>query len=341
MNRSSAHSWPTCRLVLLLGLAIAQTISAASPARSRLKKGLGTVTNFQDAPLPATLDPAWRQRPAPPYQLGPGDQIELELPGIAGTRTQTFVGPDGRIYFDLLPGQDVWGLTLEEAQALLEKGLTEYVLRPQVSVKLRAVQSRRVRVAGQVNQPGAYPLTQPMTLREAIAAAGGWAGSNPSDTAAQPADLPRSFLLRQGALVPVNFVKLLRDNDPTQDLYLRPDDFLYLAPSLPKEISVLGAVSLPQALSFTDQTTLFTAIGSAGGPLPNADLGQVILVRGPILEARFATIDFARIQQGQLQDLKLEPHDLVYLPTFPSPSPRDCVQQALTLQARILFATAP
>src|SRR5277367_1905104 len=67
-----------------------------------------TMTNHVDAEL---LRPA-----SEPFTLGPGDSIEIEIVGQPITRAITAVGPDGKIYFYLLPGLDVWGLTLDQTR---------------------------------------------------------------------------------------------------------------------------------------------------------------------------------------------------------------------------------
>jgi len=46
------------------------------------------------------------------------------LIGDPASRTITVVGPDGKLYFNLLPGVDVWGLTLTDAKARLENTFT-------------------------------------------------------------------------------------------------------------------------------------------------------------------------------------------------------------------------
>src|SRR6185503_15145406 len=61
------------------------------------------------------------------FTLGPGDRLDLEILGDPTTKAQTTVGPDGRIYFHLLPGLDVWGLTLAETKASLEKELQQFI----------------------------------------------------------------------------------------------------------------------------------------------------------------------------------------------------------------------
>src|SRR5689334_8660359 len=59
--------------------------------------------------------------PAEPFTLGPGDRIEVEILSDPASRSLLSVGPDGRIYYYLLPGLDVWGLTLAQTRALLEQ----------------------------------------------------------------------------------------------------------------------------------------------------------------------------------------------------------------------------
>ena len=170
-----------------------------------------------------------------PFRLGPGDRIEIEILDLTGTRTTTFVCPDGKIYYDLLPGLDVWNLTLEETRQLLARELSAYYQHPQVAVTLRDVQSKRVWVLGRLNRSGVFPLAQPMTVLEAISQAGGLFTSRFGGTTEELADLNHSFLIRRGELMPVNFQKLLREGDTSQNIYLQPDDFLYLPSALSQE----------------------------------------------------------------------------------------------------------
>src|SRR5262245_17434039 len=73
-----------------------------------------------------SLEPAWLQPPTQPFTLGPGDKLEIELLGEPTSKTTTVVGPDGKIYFNLLPGIDVWGKTLSQAKAALEQEMAKY-----------------------------------------------------------------------------------------------------------------------------------------------------------------------------------------------------------------------
>ncbi len=268
-------------------------------------------------PLPPALKPEWLAPSSQPFTLGPGDKVELEILGRTGTRAATFVCPDGKIYFDLLPGMDVWGLTLAEAKQRLESGLSEYYVRPQVAVSLVQVESKRVWVLGRLNKSGIFPLDGPMTLVEAISRAGGLFTSRFSGVTEELADLNHSFIVRRGELLPVNFQKLLRGGDTRQNIYLEPDDFIYLPSSLSSQIYVLGAVNGPRPVGFVDNMTLSTAIAKALGTAPGAHLSQVAIVRGSLSEPKVAVVDLKAVLTGRAPDVRLEARDIVYVPQSP------------------------
>src|SRR3954469_22666909 len=68
-----------------------------------------------------TIDQQLLRPNTEPFTLGPGDGIELEILGTPASRATTTVGLDGKIYFNLLPGLDVWGLTLDQARDTIER----------------------------------------------------------------------------------------------------------------------------------------------------------------------------------------------------------------------------
>src|ERR1041385_5250181 len=157
--------------------------------------------NLKAVKLPNKFDPAWLKPPENLYTLGPGDRLEIEVLGDPGSKTLTVVGPDGKIYFSLLSGIDVWGATLGQTKAMLENELAKYMReKPQVSIVLRGVESKRIWVLGRVQAPGVYAMTTPMTLLEAISMAGGTLSlANYQDQEAagvgyELADLNRSFV---------------------------------------------------------------------------------------------------------------------------------------------------
>ena len=304
-----------CLLALLAGCKTAGP--KFNPRASQNVASIAGSTNLFLNALTNHLDPRWLKPSTEPFHLGPGDKLDLEVLGRTGTRAVTSVCPDGKIYYDLLSGLDVWGLTIAETKQLLERELARYYARPNLSVSLVSVESKRVWVLGRLNKSGVYPLNGPMTLIEAISRAGGLFTSRFGGTTEELADLNHSFIVRGGEMLPVNFQKLLRRGDTSQNIYLEPDDFVYLPSSLSSEVYVLGAVNGPRPVGYVDNMTLTTAIAKALGTQPLAQLSHVAIVRGSLSEPKIAVVDFKAILTGRVPDVHLEAHDVVYVPFNP------------------------
>jgi protein involved in polysaccharide export with SLBB domain len=191
---------------------------------------------------------------------------------------------------------------------------------------------------GRVNAPGIFPLEAPMTVIEAIARAGGLFTSRLSGTTEELADLHHSFLVRRGKHVPVNFYRLIREGDTTQNIFLQPDDFLYLPSALASEVFVIGAVRHPQRVGFNDQVTVISAIAQAGGPAEDAWLGHVAVIRGSLSSPAIAVVDYKAIVRGKQADVLLEPRDIVYVPLSPYRSLRRYADVALETFVRTVAA---
>jgi polysaccharide biosynthesis/export protein len=279
---------------------------------------------MQSVALTNTLPSSLLSPPTNLFTLGPGDRLELELLDDPTSRALTAVGPDGKLYFHLLPGLDVWGLTLAETKALLERELHNYIKdNVQLSMVLRGVESKRVWLLGRFSAPGVYSMTNTMTVLEAVALAGGAAnistgkdlntGYNPEDLA----DLRRSFVMRQGKVLPINLHRLLREGDLSQNIFLQPDDLVYFAAATAREVYVLGAVGAPKPVIYHDNLTVVGAISGALGTLKDAYLSHVAIVRGSLTDPQIAIVDYKDIVQGRAPDVRVQPGDIVYVPYSP------------------------
>ena len=264
------------------------------------------------------LDPLLLKPPTAPFTLGPGDVIDVEIMGDAASRTQLSVGPDGKVYFNLLPGLDVTGLTTGEAKALFEKELTKYVSTAQVSVSLRSVGSKHVWLLGRLAKPGIYAMNGQVTLLEAVAQAGGTLqSSSVSDATEELADLRRSFVMRNGEMLPVDFGRLFRESDMRQNIYLQADDLVYFPSAGAKEVYVIGAVKTSRAVPFKENMTIVSALAATGGMLADAHPTHVAIVRGSLTEPQVAIVDYNAIVKGKATDVLLEPRDIIYIPDSP------------------------
>ncbi len=280
--------------------------------------------DLQGVTLTNRINPDWLRPSAAPFTLGPGDRVEIELIDEPASRIDTTVGPDGKIYFNLLPGLDVWGLTLPQARAALEKALAQFIRdTPRVALSLRGVESRRVWLLGRVQTPGVYFMTNATTLLEAIALAGGGAtlaASKDVGTAGandELTDFRRSFIVRQGKLLPVDFQSLVMNGDVSQNIYLEPDDFIYFPPATAREVYVIGAVGQPSAVPYMEGMTMGSAIANCFGTSKEAYLSHVAIVRGSLSQPKVAIINYKNVIRGEAPDVVLQPHDIVYVPYEP------------------------
>lgn len=272
---------------------------------------------FSKAPETKQLQPEMLQAPLEPFTLGPGDRISIDIVEDIYGPSDTVVGPDGKIYYDLLPGQNVWGLSIEEVRTLLEKELSAYLRSPTVAVNTIWVSSKQVWLLGRLARPGVYPMRSPMTLIEGIASAGGLDVSQFTGTTEELADLEHSFVIRNGTLLPVDFRQLIHYGDLSNNIYLKSGDYVYLPSSMSKEIMVLGAVNLPRSVGFRNQMTLISAIANAEDTTEGAYLSQVAIIRGSLNEPSIAVVNLHDILKGKEPDIPLQPRDIVYVPFRP------------------------
>jgi len=108
------------------------------------------------------------------YVIGPEDTLLIRVwrePDLSG---QVMVRPDGKISLQLLNELQAAGLTPEQLTQKISDGLLKYMTRPEVSVAVQEVHSKKYFIIGEVQKPGSYPLTIPTTVLEALVNAGGF-----------------------------------------------------------------------------------------------------------------------------------------------------------------------
>jgi polysaccharide export outer membrane protein len=313
-------------LFVLAAMALLTGCESVGPGPGSASASLPDESGPAAVTITNQLDPAMLQPQTAPFVLGPGDVLDIEMTGNASTRATVRVGLDGKVYFSLLPGIDVMGLTVDQARARMETELSKYVLQSKISVSLRLAGSKYVWLVGRMGRPGIYPLTGPTTLLEALAMAGGTATVPSVVNTVDLSDLRHSFVMRQGKVLPVNFTSLLREGDMTQNIYLQPDDFVFIPSSLSQEVYVLGSVVTPSSVPFSDPMTVISAIAGANGPTADAYLGHVAIVRGSLNQPQLIEVDYNAVTHGKAPNLVLEPGDIVYVPLSPYRYLTDYVQ---------------
>lgn len=108
------------------------------------------------------------------YKIAPMDTISVKvfkMPDLSGDYE---VDLTGQVSLPLIGNVAASDLTTAQLDGVLTRKLGEkYLENPDVSVGIKSSTRRNVTVDGSVNRAGAYPVTGPMTLMQAIAQAGG------------------------------------------------------------------------------------------------------------------------------------------------------------------------
>lgn len=107
-------------------------------------------------------------------QVGPGDLLEVVVVGEDKLPKDYEVQPDGTLDFPYAPQIKVAGLEPRQIATAISDHLVEakYLVKPQVQVKVKQFNSKKIQIIGQVVKPGPMPYQDGMTLVQAVSAAG-------------------------------------------------------------------------------------------------------------------------------------------------------------------------
>jgi protein involved in polysaccharide export with SLBB domain len=143
------------------------------------------------------------------------------------------------------------------------------------------------------------------------------------------ADLPRSFIMRGGKRLPVDFEKLFFEGDLEQNVEIEPGDYVFFASANTNEVYVFGEVGLPGVLGFTPRLSALGAITVRGGFTPSAFQSRVLVVRGSLEAPERHVVDVAAVLAGKELDFILQPKDIVYVSRRPWRFAEELVDSAI------------
>ena len=132
---------------------------------------------YQDSDSNQSLATALTITPQPidniNYRLGSGDRIYIKVFDQDELSLEVLVGDSGTINYSYLNTIQIAGLTVSEVEKTIISGLKgDYLKDPNVQVSV--VEYRPFFIDGEVNSPGGYPYQPGLTVRKAIALAGGF-----------------------------------------------------------------------------------------------------------------------------------------------------------------------
>lgn len=140
------------------------------------------------------------------YRLGPGDRVEVTVYGAPDLQRRMAISADGTVAIPLIGNVVVNGMTLNEAKERLQVLLAERGIVKTPDVSIDVTEYRPFYMSGDLSKPGSYPYQPGMTVRQAVALAGGYDlvrfhfGQNPFVQAAElraDYDTLRNELMRE------------------------------------------------------------------------------------------------------------------------------------------------
>jgi len=212
----------------------------------------------------------------PLQQLGPGDQVKLDVFGRPEMDTTTYIADDGTVRVPLAGAVSIAGLSPVQAAQKVEQALKDgqFLVDPHVTFSVLLVRSQRARVVGEVKVPGLYPIDSNTTVLDLLAQAGG--GTEKAGDIA--------YVLRADAggnlqRYPVNLKGVMdsKDSTPAALQTLLAGDSLFVPAA--QVFYIAGEVRLPAQYRIETGMTLLQAIARAGGVTDKGSTSRVQIRR--------------------------------------------------------------
>lgn len=177
------------------------------------------------------------------YTLGTNDLIEITVnrhPELSG---QYLVNSEGKIQYEFIGDVYVADLTKAQVVDVLKNLMGEYVISPDVRIKIVGYNSKVIYVIGEVGTPGKIIMRgDTMSVREAVIQA-----NLPTLTAkTTKASLMTPSESGRTRKKKVNLHKLLYEGDLRENYVMKPGDVLYVPPTaMAKVMRVIQPVAAP------------------------------------------------------------------------------------------------
>ena len=160
----------------------------------------------------------------PSFVIGTDDLLAVNVWKEPDISRSVPVRSDGKISLPLVGEVQASGQTPRQLEKEISAKLANYISEPDVTVIVQEIRSQKFNVLGQVVKPGSYTLTNPTTVLDAIAMAGGF-----RDFAKQKS----IYVLRQNpngtqTRLPFNYKDVIKGKHPEENVKLETRDTVYV-----------------------------------------------------------------------------------------------------------------
>lgn len=242
-----------------------------------------------------TFEPNNNMATPPNYQLGPGDEVIIDIWGASQTSIRQTITPDGTINMQELGPIYLSGMTVEEANRFLKNKLGTVFSNEnnQIQVTLGNTRTIQINIMGEVVQPGTYALSAFSTVFHALYRAGG---------VNDIGSLRNVQLVRNGKkIAAVDVYDFIMQGKIKDDIRLQEGDVI-IVPAYDMLVKMSGNVKRPMRFEMKKNETLAALIKYAGGFNADAYSKSVRMVRQNGMEYEVKTVDEMDYSVCQLRD---------------------------------------
>jgi protein involved in polysaccharide export with SLBB domain len=239
-----------------------------------------------------TFEPNLRLATPMNYQLGPDDEILIDVYGYSEASYQLKVSPDGTINIPMAGVVSVSGATMEQASARIKSRLANVYpgIRTgstSVAISLGNIRSIRVILTGEIIKPGTYTLPSVATVFNALYSSGG-----PSDNGS----FRQVEVIRAGEVVGVlDVYDFLLFGSLKNNVRLQDQDIIHV-PTYRTRVEMSGQTKRTGIFEMKYGETLADLIRFAGGFKENAYQARIKVLKNTETEHKIEDVTTAQFE---------------------------------------------
>ncbi|MEJ6981608.1 SLBB domain-containing protein [Pedobacter sp. P351] len=220
------------------------------------------------------------------YQLGPDDELNIDIYGYSEANYKLKVSPDGNINIPYVGMVSVGGQTIEQASQRIRSRLASIYPNmrggnTKVNITLGNIRSIKVTLLGEVTRPGTYTLSSLSTVFNALYSSGG---------PAENGSFREIEIIRNNRVIAkLDVYEFLLRGFQRNNIRLQDQDIIRI-PTYRKRVEFSGEVKRPAIFEATTNESLEDVIAFAGGFTSEAYTARIKVIQNTAKERRISDV---------------------------------------------------